>query len=505
MADSVRIDLAHEPDFTIGPLAVHPSTREVERGGEREVIEPRVMQVLVAMHRAGGAVVSKDDLAHSCWEGRVVGEDAINRVISRLRKLAGGLGRGAFEVETVTRIGYRLVADGVALPTAANALHSGPGRRTLLGGTAIVIAAASGVYFLRRPKLPADLTALIDSADAALNYSTPEQTAAAVGLMREATERFPERAEAWGMLAIAYRRQGNINRQANADAILDRAMAAAARALEIDPANADGAVVSVLGKGLWYSSYPDYDRRTAQALKRFPRHRLARATRAAFLFETGQVGEALEIGAPLVEGANISPGATSHVRRLWSVGRLDEAEAMLRRMSERWPRHYAIWTLLIAFMLFSGKAAQASAIIADSQQSPVGLDPIDYQLWDAQAAALQSRAEGQIDDTLRLFDTIAHRVVAKASEAAQFASTTGRLDAAFEYLEMIMAPGIEPAAFRRNFPGPMLRPHTGKITYFLFEPPMAAVRADPRFERLTTRLGLREYWRAAGVTPYFLV
>lgn len=104
-----RIDLAHERDFPLGALTVHPSTREVSQGGLRTVIEPRVMQVLVALSRANGAVVSKDDLTRQCWDGRVVGEDAINRVMSRLRRVAEE--SGAFRIETVTRVGYRLLTE----------------------------------------------------------------------------------------------------------------------------------------------------------------------------------------------------------------------------------------------------------------------------------------------------------------------------------------------------------------------------------------------------------
>jgi len=65
------------------------------------------MQVLVALARAQGAVVSRDALIESCWDGRIVGEDAINRCMGRLRKLAQVSGN-AFSIETVSRIGYRL-------------------------------------------------------------------------------------------------------------------------------------------------------------------------------------------------------------------------------------------------------------------------------------------------------------------------------------------------------------------------------------------------------------
>lgn len=104
----IPIDLAHEADFWLGAIRVRPSIRQVEAGGEAETLEPRILQVLVALSRRVGQVVSRDDLIATCWDGRVVGEDAINRCISRLRKL--GSAHQAFEIETIPRVGYRLAA-----------------------------------------------------------------------------------------------------------------------------------------------------------------------------------------------------------------------------------------------------------------------------------------------------------------------------------------------------------------------------------------------------------
>ena len=46
------------------------------------------MQALVALARADGEIVTRDELIQSCWDGRIVGEDAIDRVIARLRRAA---------------------------------------------------------------------------------------------------------------------------------------------------------------------------------------------------------------------------------------------------------------------------------------------------------------------------------------------------------------------------------------------------------------------------------
>jgi DNA-binding winged helix-turn-helix (wHTH) protein len=63
------IDLAAEADFALGGLWVCPSVREVRIGDTHETVEPRVMQVLAALARADGAVVSRDQLIERCWGG----------------------------------------------------------------------------------------------------------------------------------------------------------------------------------------------------------------------------------------------------------------------------------------------------------------------------------------------------------------------------------------------------------------------------------------------------
>jgi len=107
-AHPAAIVLAHQPDFSLGGFTVQPSTLEVARAGWTDSLEPRVMQVLVALNQARGAVLSRDDLITRCWDGRVVGEDALNRAIGRLRKLAKTDQGASFVIETIPRVGYRL-------------------------------------------------------------------------------------------------------------------------------------------------------------------------------------------------------------------------------------------------------------------------------------------------------------------------------------------------------------------------------------------------------------
>jgi TolB-like protein len=100
------IELAREAEFALGPLLIRPSERTVVVEGREELLEPRVMQVLVALGRRAGKVLSRDDLVAACWGGRVVGEDAIGRPVAVVRKM--GETSGAFTVDTIPRVGYRL-------------------------------------------------------------------------------------------------------------------------------------------------------------------------------------------------------------------------------------------------------------------------------------------------------------------------------------------------------------------------------------------------------------
>jgi DNA-binding winged helix-turn-helix (wHTH) protein/TolB-like protein len=150
------VDLAREAAFTLGTVEVRPATREVVAGGVHEVLEPRVMQVLVALARRRGEVVSRDTLILSCWGGRAVGDDAINRCIARIRRLSET--HGGFSLETIARVGYRLneaptSSDAATVRTAPDGRpHFILRHRGLLAGMLVFVACLGfGLMFWTRP------------------------------------------------------------------------------------------------------------------------------------------------------------------------------------------------------------------------------------------------------------------------------------------------------------------------------------------------------------------
>lgn len=107
--ETMPIVLAKSPDFRLGALEVSPARLRVASADAVETLQPRIMQVLVALAERRGDVVTRDELVMRCWNGTAVSDDAIHRCIGRLRRLSES--HGGFALETVTRVGYQLVEE----------------------------------------------------------------------------------------------------------------------------------------------------------------------------------------------------------------------------------------------------------------------------------------------------------------------------------------------------------------------------------------------------------
>jgi DNA-binding winged helix-turn-helix (wHTH) protein/TolB-like protein/tetratricopeptide (TPR) repeat protein len=164
----------------IGEWSVDRSADELRRGGETAHVEPKAIEVLLALAARAGEVVSREALLDAVWPGVVVGDEALTQSIIKLRKALGDDSRTPTYIETIPKRGYRLIAAvshaevapgpseaGIAAgPQPVPAAASVPAARRLavtsplaVGAVVLVLALAAGIGVVEtRPRpLPASV------------------------------------------------------------------------------------------------------------------------------------------------------------------------------------------------------------------------------------------------------------------------------------------------------------------------------------------------------------
>src|SRR5258707_5685177 len=94
----------------IGAWCVNPKSGQISRDGETARVEVRTMRVLLCLAEHAGEVVSIDDLLGQVWSDVTVAPDSVYQAVASLRRLLGDDPKQPTYIETVPRLGYRMVA-----------------------------------------------------------------------------------------------------------------------------------------------------------------------------------------------------------------------------------------------------------------------------------------------------------------------------------------------------------------------------------------------------------
>jgi TolB-like protein/DNA-binding winged helix-turn-helix (wHTH) protein len=94
----------------IGDWHVDPTVGQISRKGESVRLEARTIRLLLCLAGRPGEVVSVDRLLDEVWSGVVVTPDSVYQAVTSLRRLFRDDAKQPNYIETVPRLGYRLVA-----------------------------------------------------------------------------------------------------------------------------------------------------------------------------------------------------------------------------------------------------------------------------------------------------------------------------------------------------------------------------------------------------------
>jgi len=465
------------------------------------------MQVLVALHLACPNVVSRDDLVAQCWEGRVVGDDAINGAIGKLRRLSQT--SQSFVIETIPRVGYRLAnpaqLEHTGVADKSDPAGSGNRRAMLTGGVALGAAALAGGgwWFATKPptlpspsqaKTPPAALALIARGREMVRQGRLENQSQAAGLFQQAIDLAPDDADAWGGLGLADAFVAHNGSKAAYQAQNMRALSAIDRALELDPGNPlawEAKAVAIPSRGNWFES----EQALRQGLKFHPDDGNLLLNLANKLVVVGRMREGANIMKGLIASlsGHIDPAiAWISIVAFSGAGEWVEADQAAARGAAQFPRHPLTWIHRVYLLMFTGRAAEALIMLGDVDNRPPDQRDDDINGVTTVAVALQSGARADIDKAAATQLVRARNGGRDAENAFMFLAGLGKMDDAFAVARACyLAPGAfdPPARFAPN----------------LFLPGCRTMRKDPRFADLMDRMGLTAYWQKIGAKPDYQI
>jgi hypothetical protein len=124
-------------------------------------------------------------------------------------------------------------------------------------------------------------------------------------------------------------------------------------------------------------------------------------------------------------------------------------------------------------------------------------------MWRKALSALDTRAADDIAVAREALLEQADKDPVMVNDIVMLLGALGQTDAAFEVTEgFLLWRGKFVSADHSD--GKKMDDYSRRMTQWLFTPPVAAMRADPRFLKLCDEFGLTAYWRARNVRPDYL-
>jgi DNA-binding winged helix-turn-helix (wHTH) protein len=498
-------DLALRPDLQLGPMLVSPSRRLVEGPGGHAHVEPLIMQVFLLLLDAGGKVVTRNELFDQCWGGVMVGDDSLNRAIAKVRRTGAHVAPGLYEIETIPRTGYRLTGEIIDLlnEPAAQLSEAKPGRgvsRRLLvtsGVAAAAIFAGGAGLWSFRAREEREFDDFMDLGEQALGTSDP--SAKAGQYFERALKIRPDDGKALGRLAYTRAIRADNTTTERSDLVEAERSTRAALAINPNDPYARLAQFVLQGSAL---DFMGTENRLRQILAADPDNIVTMRHMWGLLQCVGRSREALA----LIERAlTVKPLAAGNhypwAQLLWILGRTAEADRVIDKAMQYWPSHRYVRFARFSIFAYTGRPRAALAMI-QKNIAPQNYSPEAIALWRVSLAALDQRTPASIAAARRANIDGAKQDLRLSPQAASVMSALGEVDAAFEIAESLFATGAPAEFYPRNAANRMpIKSTAWRFSPWLFTPPTAPMRADPRFKTICDQIGLTDYWAKRGIKP----
>ncbi|MDF1607384.1 winged helix-turn-helix domain-containing protein [Hoeflea sp. YIM 152468] len=140
--------------YRFGAFAIDPAIYELSQHGAPVSIEPQVFNVLWHLLRNRDRIISRDELIDAVWDGRAVSDTTLSSRIFAARRAVGDTGEAQEVIRTISRRGFRFVAEVSCEAAEAAAEAAGPGEPPATAPDAVLPSSLQPGVDVMVPALP---------------------------------------------------------------------------------------------------------------------------------------------------------------------------------------------------------------------------------------------------------------------------------------------------------------------------------------------------------------
>jgi TolB-like protein/predicted Zn-dependent protease len=297
------------------------------------------------------------------------------------------------------------------------------------------------------------------------SHNNRDAYARAIPLFEQAVREDPTYALGWAGLARVVARSADHGWIPLASGY-DRARAAAAKSLQLDPNLVEGHAMTAYIKSNYDWDWEGDKKEVDIALAGDPTNVDALLVRAQLAFALGQTDDAIRTYQEVLVHDPLSTDALRYLAwQLLYAGRLTESETVSRRLIELDPAHGSALDQLGHIYLARGDARTALTLI--EQESD--------EYWRTMSLPIVYRALGREADSVQALRSVEAKYGDQGPyQIAEVHAYRGEVDAAFEWLER--------AIVERD----------GGLTWIKVDNLVANLRSDPRYKTILRKMNLPE-------------